>query len=319
MAADADTGSIVMVPALKRDEALKKAVEAARWEFMLERRYKRAVFSYPDLFYIPYYFVDVSLRAHYRATVRLTYSRTVYTERGRITEDVTEDVSVSGEVSYADTVPVLARRAAGGIAAAELARHYLSTRPEAVPLDRGVDYSIAKAFMAAEFGRERAKAVALREAAGKLLKRVDEDAMARAERAVGHRVYTVALLDKTVEDVNVDKADVSPLTYLPAWLVPYVLDESQYSFAVAGWDGAVIAKVKPMFVEDRLAYAVGAALAAGLLGGFGGAELQHCLALGDVVPALLCSILFGGIPLFFGLLAAFFLGALATEEFEVTT
>ena len=303
MATDVDAGGMVMVPALKGDEAARKAVEAARRELRLRLRLKKAVFGDPDLFYIPYYFADVSLRAHYSARVRVTYTRTVYTGRGATTEVVTREVSVSGDISYADTIPVLARRAAGGVAAEKLARHYLSTRPKTVPLEQGVDYSIAKAFMAAEFGRERAKAVALREAVDELLKRVDEDAKGKARRAVGHPSARAEILDKTV-DFDVDKTDVSPLTYLPAWLVPYVLDESQYSFAVAGWDGAVIAEIEPVFMEQRIGYAVGASLAAGFLGGLGGAVFLH-------------SLIIGGAFLFFGTAIAFALGTKITKTFEV--
>ncbi len=303
VASDVDAGSVVMVPALKRDEAARRAVEAARRKLRLRLRLKRAVFGDPDLLYAPYYFVDASLRARYRARVKVTYTRTVSTERGATTEVVTKVVSVSGDVSYADTIPVLARRAAAGAAAEKLGRHYLSTRPKAVPLEQGVDYSTAKAFMAAEFGKARARAVALRDAVDELLKRVDEDAKRRARRAVEHPAASAQVLDKTV-DFEVERADVSPLTYLPVWLVPYILDESQYSFAVAGWDGAIIAETEPVFLEQRIGYIVSAALAAGLLGGMGGAVFPH-------------SLIFGAALLLAGSAIAFALGARVTKAFEV--
>lgn len=303
VAADADVGEVAMVPTLRGDAVAKKAVEAAKRELRLKLRLKRAVFGDPDLFYVPYYFVEVSLRAWYTAKVRVTYTRIVGGARGARTEVVTRNVSVSGEVSYADTIPVLARRAAGGAAAEKLARHYLSTRPNAVGLEQGVDYGISKAFMAAEFGRAKAKAVALREAVDEMLKEVEEDAKRRAKRAVGHPEASASVVDKAV-DFEVEKAEAPRLIYLPIWLVPYVIDESQYYFAVAGWDGALLASTEPVFLEQRMAYIAGTALAAGLLGGIGGALLPKSLIIGSAFLLL-------------GAAAAYYVGSKSTRAFVV--
>ncbi|MEZ0248241.1 MAG: zinc ribbon domain-containing protein [Thermoproteus sp.] len=295
---------VLAVPAIRGDEAAKRALEAARRSLQLRFRLKRAVFGDPDLYYVPYYFVDLSLKARYRAKVLVTYTRTVYVGREARTEVVTREVSVAGDLNYGRVVPVLARRAVEGIASERLAERYLSARPQARRLEEiELGYRTSKAFLAAEFGKKRAEAVALRDAVEGLLEEVDRDAAERARRRVGHMAAATKILDKTV-DFDVEKADVSPLTYLPAWVVPYIYDGSQYAIAVAGWDGSLLAMTRPVFLEERAGVLTAAALAAGFLGGLGGGVLPHSYAVGLALIGA-------------GVLAGFYIARGATKAIEV--
>lgn len=304
VADDVKAGEVLAVPAIKGDEAARRALEAARRRLQLRFRLKRAVFGDPDLYYVPYYFVDLSLRAHYSARVLVTYTRTVYVGREARTEVVTREVSVAGDLDYRKVVPVLARRGVEGVATAELAERYLSTRPQAKRLDEiELSYRTSKAFLAAEFGGERAKAVALREAVEGLLEAVDRDAADRARRRVGHIAASANVLDRTV-DFDVEKAEVSHLTYLPAWVVPYVYDGAQYAMALSGWDGSLLALTEPVFLEERAGALTAAAVAAGILGGIGGAVLPASYAVGLALIAA-------------GALAGYYAARGATKSVEV--
>ncbi|MDT7883075.1 MAG: hypothetical protein RRB51_11245 [Thermoproteus sp.] len=275
-----DLGDPVAVPAIKSDEAAKAAVEAARRSLELRLRFKRLTFGDPDLYYIPYYFVSARLRASYRARVEVTYTRTTYVGGRAQTEVVSRTVNVSGRVEHGGTIPVLARRNVGGVAAERLARHYMETAPKAAPLEGiPLDQRTSKAFLAAEFGKSRAIAVALREAVDELLKEVDRDAKRRAADAVGHPAASATILDRTV-DYEVERVDSTPVTYLPVWVAPYIYEGSLYSFALAGWDGALLAAARPVFMEQRIGYAAAAVLAAGLMGGLGGAMFLSNWAVG---------------------------------------
>ncbi|MGC9119105.1 MAG: hypothetical protein ACP5I3_08985 [Thermoproteus sp.] len=280
-----ELGDPVAVPAIKSDEAAKAAVEAARRSLELRFRFKKLTFGDPDLYYVPYFFVSTRLRANYRARVEVVYTRTVYVG-GRIqTEVVTRTVNVSGRVEYGGTIPVMARRSAGGIAAERLAQKYMESMPKAVPLEEiPLNYRTSKAFLAAEFGKSRAVAVALREAVDRLLDEVDRDAKRRAADAVGHPGASAKVLDKTV-DYEVERAEASSVTYIPVWVVPYIYDGSLYAFALAGWDGKPLAAARPVFLEQKLGYAAAATIAAGLIGGFGGATFLHSWAVGAGIVA----------------------------------
>ncbi|MGC8583865.1 MAG: hypothetical protein ACP5MH_09060 [Thermoproteus sp.] len=265
-----DTGGISAVPTLNSDEIARRAVAAARRELKL----KSATFGDPDLYYLPYYFASVEMAASYRARVRVTYSS------GKTT--VTRTVDVSGSLNYSATIPVLARRAVAGIATEKLAQHYLSTKPQTKPLDQiELGYRTSKAFLAAEFGRDRARGIAMRDAVDDLLARVDKDAGERALKALRLHSARTAVLDKTV-DYQVGEFDLSPLTYLPAWLVPYTVDEAQYHMAFAGWDGELLAALEPITVSSRLRSIVGSVLASGVLAGIGGIALPQNPLVGAV-------------------------------------
>lgn len=275
-----ELGDVLAVPAMPADEAARRAVEVAKRDWELKHRVNRVIFGSPDLYYIPYYFVDLAMSARYSAKVEVVYTRTVVTGRGARTEVVTRRVSVSGSVRLTELAPVLARRAVEGIATERLAQAYVEARPQPKRLEElSVGYTTAKAFLAAEFGKTKAKALAIREGVGRLLREVERDAKERAKERLGHPEAFAKVLDKTV-DFDVERADVSPLIYLPAYYVPYEYDGSLYGIVVDGWSGSRLALTEPVFPEERIGYALAASATAGLLGGLGGLLLSLSSPLG---------------------------------------
>jgi hypothetical protein len=258
-----DPAEVLAVPTLPSPEIASKAVERTRSDPDLRKRMSAINFATsPDLFYLPFYFVDAKLNADYRATVTV-----IYTKRDQSgTQTVRRTVRVAGRVSLSDVVAVLARRAPWGRSADALARHFLSTVPEPKPLTDVAAQSPGK-FLAAEITPERAKAKAVRSLIPRLLARVEQDAAARAREAAGLPGAKAVILDKTV-DYEVARLETSRLTYLPLWVMTYLYDGSYYHYYLAGWDGRVVLAEEPVFAEHRRASLL-SAVAAGGLGGVG--------------------------------------------------
>ncbi|ABL87199.1 conserved hypothetical protein [Pyrobaculum islandicum DSM 4184] len=263
---------VLAVPTLPASEIVRRAVERTRRDLNLRWRISEINFASPDLYYLPFYLVDVKLSATYQATVVVTYTKTVYMRGQPRTQIVTKVVRVGGRVALADVVAVLARRAAWGLSVDRLTSHFFKTGPEPKPLAEVASGGQASAFMAGEFTAERAKAKAVRALIPRLLAAVDRDAEERARAAVG--VFTAAayVRDKTV-DYEVERLVASPLTYLPLWVMPYFYRGSSFRYYIAGWDGEVVLAEEPVFVEHKAASLLAAAAAGGLAGGLGYAAL----------------------------------------------
>lgn len=281
-----DPADVLAVGTLPAGEILKRAVERTRRDFHLGRRMSRINFAAPQLFYVPFYFVDVDLWAAYRAKVSVTYTRTVYVGGRPTTRLESRVVEVAGRVHYGDVVGVLARRAAWGLSVDRLVRHFFKTAPTPSRLEDVVSGAeVAKSFMSGELTPEQAKAKAVRSAVAELLRLVDQDARNRAAARVGGVVTSAAVLDKAV-DYDVKRLEASKLTYLPMWAVPYFFENSAYRYYVAGWDGEVLVAEEPSFVEHKLASAVGAAVAGGSVGGLGLSAFLPDLVLSSTAVAL---------------------------------
>jgi len=266
---DGSAGKALAVPTLSASEVIRRAVERTKRDFNLGRRMRDINFAAPTLLYLPFYLVDVAMSAVYKARVVVTYTKTVYVGGRPQTRVVTRTVDVEGAVRLSDVVAVLARRSARGLSVDKLVDHFFKTAPEPKPLPE-VAKEAASAFLAGEFTEEQAKAKAVRALVPKLLAAVDSDASERARARLGVIAAATSVVDKAV-DYTVEKLAVSPLTYLPMWIVPYFYKGSHYSYYSAGWDGAVVVAEEPSFVENKAISAVGAAAAAGLLGGLGAA------------------------------------------------
>jgi hypothetical protein len=258
---------VLAVPSLSSSDVVKKAVERTKKDLSLRWRMSAINFTSPDLFYLPFYFVDAKINASYRATVVVTYTKNT----GGQPERVSKTVKVAGRVSLSEAAPVLARRAAWGLSADSLAKHFLEAAPVPKPLADAVARSPGT-FLAAEITPERAKAKAVRSLIPRLLARVEQDAAARAREAVGVSSASTAVLDKAVE-YEVVQLNVSRLTYLPLWVMTYLFNGSHYHYYVAGWDGKVVAAEEPAFAEHRAASLLGAVAAGGVLGSLGVAYL----------------------------------------------
>ncbi|MGC9130021.1 MAG: zinc ribbon domain-containing protein [Pyrobaculum sp.] len=277
---------ILAVPTLSSSEVLRRAVERTKRDFNLGRRMSEINFASPDLIYLPFYFVDVRLRASYEATVVLTYTRTVYVRGQATTRVETKRVRVSGVVTYSDLVAVLARRAAWGLSVDKLTSHFFKTAPEPRQLaEVATSTSVSGAFLAAELTPERAKAKAVRAVVPRLLARVDEDAARVAREETGLLMASATVEDRTV-DYTAERLEVSPLTYLPMWVVPYLYKGSYYNYYVAGWDGAVVVAEEPSFVENKAISLLGVAAAGGVLGG-----LSSLALLGSFVEGAMAALL----------------------------
>ncbi|ABP50623.1 zinc ribbon domain-containing protein [Pyrobaculum arsenaticum] len=260
---------ILAVPTLTSSEILRRAVERTKRDFNLGRRMSDINFSSPELLYVPFYFVDVAIRAVYDAVVTVTYTKTVRVAGRTEMRTVSKTVRVSGSVRLQDVVAVLARRAAWGISVDKLTEHFFKTAPEPKTLSEVVSSaSVSSSFLAGEMTPERAKAKAVRAVMPRLLELVDEDASEKAKLAVGVLVASTFVQDKAV-DYTVERLKASPLTYLPMWVVPYLFKGSYYSYYVAGWDGAVIVAEEPTFAEHKALYLAGTSLLGGVLGGIG--------------------------------------------------
>jgi hypothetical protein len=258
---------VLAVPTLSSSEIVKKAVERTKKDLNLRWRMSAINFTSPDLYYLPFYFVDVRLNTNYRATVVVTYTKTVYVRGQPRTQIVTRVVKVAGRVSLSDVVAVLARRAPWGLSADALAKHFFDTAPEPKPLTDVAAQSPGR-FLAAEITPERAKAKAVRSLIPRLLARVEQDAAARARMAVGVLTAATTVKDKTV-DYEVARLEASRLTYLPLWVMTYLYNGSHYHYYLAGWDGKVVLAEEPVFAEHRAASLLGVAAAGGTLGGLG--------------------------------------------------
>ncbi len=257
-----DAAEVLAVPTLSSSDVVNKAVERTKKDLSLKRRMSAINFTSPDLYYLPFYFVEGKLNADYKATVVVIYKRS----QPRV-ETVSKVVKVTGRVSLSDVVAVLARRAPWGLSADALAKHFLDTAPEPKPLADVVSQGKG-AFLAAEITAERAKAKAVRTFISRLLARVEQDAAARAKEAVGVKTATTIVQDKTV-DYEVARLEVSRLTYLPLWVMTYLYNGSHYHYYLAGWDGRVVLAEEPVFAEHRAASLLGAVVAGGTLGGLG--------------------------------------------------
>jgi hypothetical protein len=258
-----DPAEVLAVPTLPSTEIASRAVERTRSDPDLQKRLSAVNFATsPDLHYLPFYFVEGTLNADYEAAVLV-----IYTERSQSgTQIMRRTVRVSGRVSLTDVVGVLARRAPWGLSADELAKHFLNTAPEPKPLA----YLAAQGegrFLAAEITPERAKAKAVKILISRLLKRVEEDAAAKAKEAAGLPTARTVVQDKSVS-YEVVRLKASKLTYLPLWVMTYLYDGSYYHYYLAGWDGRVVLAEEPVFAEHRRASLLGA-VAAGGLGGMG--------------------------------------------------
>jgi len=268
------------VPTLSSSDVVKKAVERTKKDLNLRWRMSAINFTSPDLYYLPFYLVDVRLNADYRATVVVTYTKTVYVRGQPKSQIVTRTVKVAGRVSLSDVVAVLARRAPWGLSADALAKHFFNTAPEPKPLTDVAAQSPGK-FLAAEITPERAKAKAVRSLIPRLLARVEQDAAARARKAVGALTAATTVKDKTV-DYEVARLEASRPTYLPLWVMTYLYNGSHYHYYVAGWDGRVVLAEEPAFAEHRAASLLGAVAAGGVLGGLGSALLPADFFTGTV-------------------------------------
>jgi len=268
------------VPTLSSSDVVKKAVERTKKDLNLRWRMSAINFTSPDLYYLPFYLVDVRLNADYRATVVVTYTKTVYVRGQPKSQIVTRTVKVAGRVSLSDVVAVLARRAPWGLSADALAKHFFNTAPEPKPLTDMAAQSPGK-FLAAEITQGRAKAKAVRSLIPRLLARVEQDAAARAREAVGVLTAATTVKDKTV-DYEVARLEASRLTYLPLWVMTYLYNGSHYHYYVAGWDGRVVLAEEPAFAEHRAASLLGAVAAGGVLGGLGSALLPADFFTGTV-------------------------------------
>ncbi len=258
-----DPAEVLAVPTLPSPKIASRAVERTRSDPDLQKRMSAINFTTsPDLFYLPFYFIDARLNADYRATVTV-----IYTKRGQSgTQTVRRTVRVAGRVSLSEVAAVLARRAPWGRSADALARHFLATAPEPKPL-ADVAAQGTGTFLAAEITPERAKAKAVRSLIPRLLARVEQDAAARAREAAGLPGAKAVIVDKAV-DYEVARLEASRLTYLPLWVMTYLYDGSHYHYYLAGWDGKVVLAEEPVFAEHRRASLIGA-VAAGGLGGVG--------------------------------------------------
>jgi len=258
-----DPAEVLAVPTLSSPEVASKAVERTRsdpdlWKGMSAINFTTS----PDLFYLPFYFVDARLNADYRAAVDL-----IYTKRDQSgTQIMRRAVRVAGRVSLSEVAAVLARRAPWGLSADALAKHFLKAAPELKPLADVVAQSPGK-FLAAEITPERAKAKAVRSLIPRLLARVEQDAAARARQVAGLPEAKAVVADKAV-DYEVVRLETSRLVYLPLWVMTYLYNGSNYHYYVAGWDGRVVLAEEPVFAEHRRAILMGA-VAAGGLGGMG--------------------------------------------------
>jgi hypothetical protein len=262
---------VLAVPSLTSSDVVKKAVERTKKDLNLRWRMSAINFTSPDLYYLPFYLVDARLNADYKATVVVTYTKTVYVRGQPRTQIVTKTVKVAGRVSLSDVVAVLARRATWGLSADALTKHFFDTAPEPKPLTDVAAHGTGT-FLAAEITPERAKAKAVRSLIPRLLTRVEEDAAARAREAVGVLMATASVQDKTV-DYEVARLEASRLTYLPLWVMTYLFNGSHYHYYVAGWDGKVVVAEEPALAEHRAASLLGAVAAGGTLGGLGSALL----------------------------------------------
>lgn len=277
---------ILAVPTLSSSEILRKAVERTRRDFNLGRRLSEINFASADLVYLPFYFIDVRLRAYYDATVVVTYTRTVYVRGQPQVRTETKVVRVSGSVKYTDVVAVISRRAAWGLSVDKLVDHFFKTAPEPKPLSEVVaSPSVSTSFLAGELTPERAKAKAVRAVVPRLLAKVDSDASEKARAAVGVLTAATYVQDKAVDYV-VERLEASPLTYLPMWVVPYLYKGSYYNYYVAGWDGAVVLAEEPSFPENKALVMTAIALIGGGLGGLLSTALMYDLITGGVATAL---------------------------------
>jgi hypothetical protein len=261
-----DLAEVLAVPTLSSSEVVNKAVERTKKDLSLRRRMSAINFTSPDLYYLPFYFVEGVLKADYKANVLVIYRRS----QPR-TETISKVVRVAGQVSLSDVAAVLARRAPWGLSADELAKHFLETAPKPKALADVIAQG-KNAFLAAEITPERAKAKAVKILISRLLTRVEEDAAAKAKEAVGVKTATAIVQDKTV-DYEVARLEASRLTYLPLWVMTYLYDGSHYHYYVAGWDGRVVLAEEPVFAEHRAASLLGTVAAGGFLGGLGATYL----------------------------------------------
>jgi hypothetical protein len=254
---------VLAVPTLPGPEVARRAVERTRSDPDLQKRLSAVNFATsPDLHYLPFYFVEGTLNADYKAAVLV-----IYTERSRSgTQIMRRTVRVSGRVSLTDAVGVLARRAPWGLSADELAKHFLSSKPKPKPLSHLAAQGEGS-FLAAEITPERAKAKAVKILISRLLKRVEQDAAAKAKEAAGLPNARTVVQDKAVS-YEVARLEASRLTYLPLWVMTYLYDGSYYHYYLAGWDGRVVVAEEPVFAEHRRASLL-SAVAAGGLGGMG--------------------------------------------------
>ena len=268
-----DLTEVLAVPTLSSSEIVNKAVERTKKDLNLRWRMSAINFTSPDLHYLPFYFVKGVLNADYKATVVVIYKRSqpragTASSRAGTASRV---VRVAGRVSLSDVAAVLARRAPWGLSADALAKHFLDTAPKPKPLADVVSQG-KSAFLAAEIAPEKAKAKAVRILISRLLKRVEEDAAAKAKEAVGVKTATTIVQDKAVE-YEVVQLEASRLTYLPLWVMTYLYNGSHYHYYAAGWDGRVVLAEEPVFAEHRAANLLGAVASGGFLGGLGATYL----------------------------------------------
>lgn len=277
-----DIFQISVVPTLSSSEILEKAVKRTRRDLNLRWRAQNVRFATsPELAYMPYYFVEVELAAGYKAVVLATLERQTEARR-RLT------VVVSGVVKIWDVVPILARRSSAGKAAERLARHFLRRPPQVRPLG---EVELRGVFLAPEHDREIAKVRAVRSLIGRLEREVELDALAKARREVGSD-YSLRVVDKTIDHVS-SRLEVSQLTYLPMWSIPYLYGDSHYRYYAAGWDGKIVLAEEPAFLEHKVAYVVSTATLGGIFGGIAASLLHVDLASGLSVALIAAGLTYG--------------------------
>lgn len=165
-------------------------------------------FGSPDLIYLPFYFVDVTLKAAYKATVAATYTRTAYVRGQPTTRVETRRVSAPGVASYS------LRR--GGRLGEEGGMGPVGGQTDVAFFQDGprAQAAVSGALLAAELASERAKAKAVRTVMPRPLAKTEEDAATRAREWI----LTASATASATVDYTVERLEASPLTYLPCGL-----------------------------------------------------------------------------------------------------
>ncbi|MFN3805368.1 MAG: zinc ribbon domain-containing protein [Pyrobaculum sp.] len=279
-----DVFQILVAPTLSSSEILERAVKRTRRDLNLRWRMRDIRFvTSPELTYLPYYFVEVELVAKYRAVVLATPRGETRRQLSRVRQ-----FTVSGTVKIRDLVPILARRSSAGKAAERLARHYLQRPPQVRPLG---ETELTGVFLAPEHDREMAGVRAVRALMGRLEREVERDALAKAEWEVGDG-YSLEVVSKTVDYVA-SRLEVSQLTYLPMWSIPYLYGNSHYRYYAAGWDGRVVLAEEPAFLEHKVAYVIFAAALGGVFGGVVASPLYVDPAVGASAALVAAGLTYG--------------------------
>lgn len=272
-----------------------------------------------EMIYIPVYYVSVSASSHYRgkATVTLTRTRVIKTDKGTRTEVQTKYISVyvSGDYRDSYTIPLVARRAADRKIIDPLIEYYYDflKKEESlqVPIEKVNWEEIKGQVLAPEIGPRDAEDYARDQACEIMYKevenRMNNEARERAALMSPGWIPTFVSWHYKIIPCRSKINNITPIILLPMIHAYYTYQRRLYRAAFAGWDGRKVYSEEPVTQGARIISYIGALFASGILGGAG---LAGIYLGGEAAIA-------GGIGLVAGLAGSYFLTKEALKDVEV--